>query len=59
MSDRCILTGASAGLGRTIAETLLRRGDRVLAIGRDVARLQSLQTLPGDLQSIAADASAS
>lgn len=42
MSTRWLITGCSGGLGRTLAETVLRRGDRVVATARDPRRLQDL-----------------
>lgn len=39
---RCIVTGASSGLGRAIAEHLARAGARVLLTGRDAARLDEV-----------------
>ncbi|HWN36669.1 MAG TPA: oxidoreductase [Pseudonocardia sp.] len=40
------ITGASTGLGRTLAETVLAHGDRVVATARNVATLDDL-TGPG------------
>lgn len=37
---RALVTGASSGLGRAIAEDLARRGARVVLTGRSVARLE-------------------
>ena len=37
-----LITGASRGLGRALAEAALQRGDRVLAISRDATALQHL-----------------
>ena len=36
---RALVTGASSGLGRAIAEALVRRGARVVLTGRSEARL--------------------
>src|SRR5207302_1280432 len=36
------ITGASTGLGRTLAETVLAHGDRVVATARNVATLDEL-----------------
>ena len=45
---RILLTGGSAGLGRVIATALHRRGDKILVVGRDPARLRQLaDQLPG------------
>jgi NAD(P)-dependent dehydrogenase (short-subunit alcohol dehydrogenase family) len=43
------ITGASSGLGRHIAEQLLRRGDRVAGTGRDKDALDELAQQYGDL----------
>ncbi|WP_337173021.1 SDR family NAD(P)-dependent oxidoreductase [Paludisphaera sp.] len=37
---RALVTGASSGLGRAIAEDLVRRGARVILTGRSLARLE-------------------
>ncbi|GGH57403.1 SDR family NAD(P)-dependent oxidoreductase [Frigidibacter albus] len=37
-----VVTGASSGIGRGLALALARRGDLVLAVGRDPARLETL-----------------
>ena len=39
---RVLLTGASRGIGRSIAETLLRAGARLAAVGRDQGTLETL-----------------
>jgi short-subunit dehydrogenase len=39
---RAIVTGASSGIGRAVAETLARRGAKVVAAARSVDKLQSL-----------------
>ena len=38
---RCLVTGASSGLGRAIAEHLVRAGAKVLLTGRSLERLES------------------
>jgi short-subunit dehydrogenase len=38
---RCLVTGASSGLGRAIATALLHRGGSVLGTGRNAARLDA------------------
>jgi NAD(P)-dependent dehydrogenase (short-subunit alcohol dehydrogenase family) len=43
-----IITGASKGLGRSLAESALRRGDHVVAAIRDVATVADLHTTYGD-----------
>ncbi|MDT7664039.1 MAG: hypothetical protein QOD04_3595 [Pseudonocardiales bacterium] len=42
MTDVWFITGASTGLGRTLAETVLAHGDRVIATARNVAALDDL-----------------
>jgi 3-hydroxybutyrate dehydrogenase len=42
-----IVTGASNGIGRAVAVELASRGARVLAVARDKARLQSLESETG------------
>jgi NAD(P)-dependent dehydrogenase (short-subunit alcohol dehydrogenase family) len=37
-----LITGASSGLGRALAEAALGRGDRVVATARDPRRLDEL-----------------
>ncbi|PZQ36084.1 MAG: short-chain dehydrogenase, partial [Phenylobacterium zucineum] len=50
LKDRAILvTGASSGLGRATAALIARCGGRVIATGRDEARLAAtLEALPGE-----------
>jgi NAD(P)-dependent dehydrogenase (short-subunit alcohol dehydrogenase family) len=44
MTATIVVTGATSGLGRHIATRLARRGDRILAVGRDPARAATLHT---------------
>ena len=37
-----LITGASTGFGRCLTESLLRRGERVVATARDVSKLAGL-----------------
>ncbi|MGD9835262.1 MAG: SDR family NAD(P)-dependent oxidoreductase [Piscinibacter sp.] len=39
MNDIVLVTGASGGIGRALAQTLSAQGARVVAVGRDAARL--------------------
>ena len=54
-----IVTGASAGIGRALAELAVRAGFRVLAVGRRAERLAELERLvaeaPGGLVSLTLD----
>jgi short-subunit dehydrogenase len=38
-----LVTGASSGLGKAIAELLARKGRKVILVGRDVARLEAVR----------------
>lgn len=42
MNATVVVTGATSGLGREITRRLTRRGDRVIAVGRDPARAAAL-----------------
>ncbi len=44
---RILITGASGGIGQSIATVLARRGAHVVLSGRDVAALNELQVLTG------------
>lgn len=52
---RCLVTGASSGIGRSLARLLVRQGARVVLTGRSPSRLDQLVT---DLQSAGAPADA-
>lgn len=43
----CVVTGATGGIGTAVVRALAGRGDRVVALGRDPARLAGLAELPG------------
>lgn len=49
---RVLLTGASGGLGQTLARQLVQHGAQVLLGGRDVGKLQALQTELGSAVSL-------
>lgn len=44
----CVVTGASAGIGRALAGELVRRGARVIAAARSIERLQELRRELGE-----------
>jgi NAD(P)-dependent dehydrogenase (short-subunit alcohol dehydrogenase family) len=48
MSKVWLVTGSAAGLGRAIAEAVLRSGDRLVATARDPRRLEDLVDEYGD-----------
>jgi NAD(P)-dependent dehydrogenase (short-subunit alcohol dehydrogenase family) len=52
MTDVWFITGASTGLGRTLAETVLANGDRVIATARNVAALDHLTGPDFDLDRV-------
>jgi NAD(P)-dependent dehydrogenase (short-subunit alcohol dehydrogenase family) len=47
-SKTILVTGASSGIGRATAETLIHAGATVIAVGRSKQRLDELRTLLGD-----------
>lgn len=55
----CLVTGGTAGLGKVLAATLLKRGARVVVNGRDADRLaqtvDELNELGGEIVGIAGD----
>ena len=59
MGERCVLTGATSGIGRGLALALAARGAAVWALGRSVERLAALATdaesLPGSVTPVVAD----
>ncbi|HZZ46631.1 MAG TPA: SDR family NAD(P)-dependent oxidoreductase [Pseudonocardia sp.] len=51
-----IITGASAGLGRALAQEVIARGDALLAVARRAERLADLvEQNPGSVRTVAAD----
>ncbi|HCL3894583.1 TPA: SDR family NAD(P)-dependent oxidoreductase, partial [Pseudomonas aeruginosa] len=48
MSKTWFVTGASRGIGAEIVKAALAAGDRVVATGRDLARLERLFAPYGD-----------
>jgi NAD(P)-dependent dehydrogenase (short-subunit alcohol dehydrogenase family) len=59
MESHCIVTGAASGIGRAVAEKLVRDGARVTAVDRDGERLSELtgvETITADITSSAARA---
>jgi 3-oxoacyl-[acyl-carrier protein] reductase len=54
-----VVTGASRGIGRAVAELLVRHGREVVAVARDPAKLAELsQRHPGKLRALALDLAA-
>ncbi len=54
--QRCLLTGASGGIGKAIARSLAEKGVELILVGRDKARLERLlSSLPGDHHLVEAD----
>ncbi|MFV0428774.1 MAG: SDR family oxidoreductase [Arachnia sp.] len=57
--DKCaVVTGASSGIGRGLAQMLSSQGARVLAVGRDVPRLEAVRDCAAAVEILALDASA-
>ena len=53
---RCLLTGASGGIGAALAQVLAEQGITLVLQGRDEARLEALQQrLPGKHELLVAD----
>ena len=52
------ITGSSTGFGRLLAQELLRRGNRVIATARDIAKVEDLvhQYNPAQIESVAQQA---
>jgi short-subunit dehydrogenase len=58
LSGRCVvLTGASGGIGNALADELVRRGARVIAVGRHAGNLQAVvdRHPPGAVTALVAD----
>ncbi|MEM7135398.1 MAG: SDR family oxidoreductase [Myxococcota bacterium] len=47
-AGRVLVTGASRGIGRATARKILERGGRVVAVGRDDAKLEEVRALAPD-----------
>jgi NADP-dependent 3-hydroxy acid dehydrogenase YdfG len=50
-----VITGATSGIGRAVAELLARRGARVVATGRAPYQLAALESSGGELVTVAGD----
>lgn len=57
-NQRCLLTGASGGIGQAIAKALAEKGVSLVLLGRNRARLDSLaEQLPGQHEVVCGDIS--
>jgi NAD(P)-dependent dehydrogenase (short-subunit alcohol dehydrogenase family) len=58
MSKTVVITGAGAGLGRTLARLIAERGDRVILLGRTLAKVEEAAAeLGGVARALACDVS--
>ena len=57
MSGHVVITGASSGIGYSLARRLAKRGWRVSAIARRYEKLTELQKIEGSILPLAADVS--
>jgi NAD(P)-dependent dehydrogenase (short-subunit alcohol dehydrogenase family) len=55
MARTVLVTGATRGVGRGIADAFARRGDRLVLVGRSTAAAPNRVGLPGTLESVAAE----
>src|SRR4030095_709106 len=56
MSKVCVITGASSGLGRTLAEEVLAQGYRVIATARNTSGLRNLfEKYPDEARAVTLD----
>jgi uncharacterized oxidoreductase len=55
--DTILITGGGSGIGLALAANLLQRGHRVIACGRDAARLRAAKERLSALETITADVS--
>lgn len=55
MARTVLVTGATRGVGRGIADAFARRGDRLVLVGRSTAAAPNKVGLPGTLESVAAE----
>ena len=52
---KCLVTGSSSGIGRSVCEILSRNGAKVVGVGRNEAALVALQEVGGIVDYIVAD----